>query len=208
MSTMFYWYLLWYSKHNHEIKWHFLIFHFLFYCRNTIKRIFIHWNYHEELFWFYYKWCKKISDFKPRLAFWKWSYIFRAVLFCKVYANMNNIPQPSPAQKNPKHNKTPPPQYIKASKPGYSSLYYILKLRMCMQHFQSQRGYKAMEHYLWKEEEKDSCTTEVVAGAVIGLAVFWAAAAGWGAEACSAGAAELGATGTCSIGVLVKSSIK
>lgn len=44
--------------------------------------------------------------------------------------------------------------------------------------FPKPEGYKAMEHYLWKEDEKDSCTTEVVAGAVIGLAVFGAAVAG------------------------------
>lgn len=46
-----------------------------------------------------------------------------------------------------------------------------------MQHFQSCTGEylrkdKAMKHYLWKEDEKDSCTTEAVAGGVIGLAVF------------------------------------
>lgn len=35
-----------------------------------------------------------------------------------------------------------------------------------------------MEHYLWKEDEKASCTTEVVAGAAIRLAVFGAAGAG------------------------------
>lgn len=50
---------------------------------------------------------------------------------------------------------------------------------MCMQHFQSRTGVylqkdKAMKHYLWKEDEKDSCTTEVgvAAGGVIRLAVF------------------------------------
>lgn len=82
---------------------------------------------------------------------------------------------------------------------------------MHMQHFQSHTGVylqkdKAMKHYLWKEDEKDSCTTEVVAGGVIRLAVFWAAVAGWCAEACGAGAeAELVDTGACSTGVLIKS---
>lgn len=83
---------------------------------------------------------------------------------------------------------------------------------MCMQHFQSHTGVhlqkeKATKRYLWKEDEKDSCTTEVgvVAGGVIRLAVFWAAVAGWCAEACGAGAeAELVDTGACSTGILIR----
>lgn len=81
---------------------------------------------------------------------------------------------------------------------------------MCMQPSQSHTGAylrkdKAMKHYLWKEDEKDSCATEVVAGGVIRLAVFWAAEAGWCAEACGAGAeAELVDTGACSTGVLIR----
>lgn len=80
-----------------------------------------------------------------------------------------------------------------------------------MQHLQSHTKVhmqkdKAKKHYLWKEDEKDSCTTEVVAGGVIILVVIWAAVAGWGAEACGTGVeAELVDTGACSTGVLIKS---
>lgn len=44
--------------------------------------------------------------------------------------------------------------------------------------FPKAEGNEAMERYLWKEDEKDSCTREVLAGAVIGLAVPGAAGAG------------------------------
>lgn len=93
----------------HVSKWQFLIFHFLFYCRNTTKRIFICCSYYEELFRFYFKWCKSISNFKPRLThFLKMEVIFiMAVLFCKFYANTNNISQNKKKKENKKTPKNP-----------------------------------------------------------------------------------------------------
>lgn len=71
--------------------------------------------------------------------------IIRVVLLCKFYANVNNISQnqnkTAPPKKTPKQTQIPP-KYIKAYKPGCSFSYNILNLRMCMEHFQSQRGIK------------------------------------------------------------------